>query len=212
MAGKAITAILDSRSDTPREDGRTAIGQVIRSLRKEKGLSQEELARLAGVDRTTIARVESGVFKSLALEKLEGIAAAIGMDLKSLLLKADSTDEAALFRGQLNRIEFSLAYPQDGFRIDSHMQRRKEFFLGKIEIQPHKTIPSTKLPHPDQIYLHVLEGKILLLHQAQEFLLKPGDCFTFAGKTDYEFYNPDQLKTSVTLFITHPSFLTDVPH
>lgn len=192
-----------------REDGRTAIGEAIRSLRKEKRLSQEELAHIASVDRTTIARVEGGVFKSLSVEKLEAIAAAIGTDLKSLLLKADSAEEKLAFCGQLNRIEFSLDYPQDGFRIDSPMPRQKEFFLGKIAIQPQKTIPWAKLPHPDQIYIHLLEGKMLLTRQAQQCLLKPGDCFTFAGKMDYEFYNPDPFKTCVTLLITHPSFLNE---
>lgn len=190
-----------------KSDGRSAIGQVIRQLRKEHGISQEELAKKSRMDRTTVARVECGIFKSLSVTKLEGIAAAIGLDLKSLLLKADSLSESVNYRGHLSHVEFALEYPEDGFRILSHIPKRREFFFGKIEIHPQKTIPSVKLPHPEQIYLHSLEGKTLVIRESQQFLLKSGDCFVFSGRGDYEFYNPDQFKPASSLFITYPSFL-----
>ncbi len=191
-----------------RSDGRSSIGQIIRDLRKEKGISQEELAKKARIDRTTIARVECGIFKSLSMGKLEGIAVAIGVDLKTLLLKADAAEESVSCRGNLNRVEFALDYPVEGFQIISLIPKRKEFFFGKIEIQPQKTIASNKLPHPEQIYVHSLDGKLLLVREAKEFLLKPGDCLAFSGFQDYELYNPDQLKPASSLFITYPSFLS----
>lgn len=190
-------------------DGRYSIGQTIRVLRKNRGFSQEELAKKAQVDRTTIARVECGIFKTLSVEKLDRIAQAIGMDLKTLLHKADFVSETASYRGQTSHVEFTLDYAEDGFKIISHTPKRKEFFFGKIEIQPQKTVETGKLPHPEQIYLHCLEGKVLLIRDSREFLLKPGDCFTFCGFTDYEIYNPDQFKTASALFVTHPSFLTE---
>lgn len=190
-----------------RSDGRGSIGLVIRSLRKERGFSQEALAHMARVDRTTIARVECGIFKSLSVEKLEMIAVAIGVDLKTLLIKADSLGESLSYRGRLGQAEFVLDFPDAGFRILSHIPKRKEFFFGKIEIEPQKTLPSATLPHPQQIYLHALEGKILLSRQNRQFLLKTGDCFAFSGLGEYEFYNPDQFKPAASLFITYPSFL-----
>ena len=180
---------------------------MIRLARKEKGISQEELARKARIDRTTVARVECGIFKTLSSKNLEGIALALGLDLKALLFKAESVGEAFTCRSDLNRVEFSLDYPEEGFRIASLLPRRREFFFGKIEIKPQKTIISAKLPHPEQIYLHVVEGKIHLSREAKEYLLKPGDCFAFSGLRGYELYNPDLLKTASALFITYPSFL-----
>lgn len=190
-----------------RTDGRASIGQVIRLVRKEKGISQEALARKARIDRTTIARVECGIFKSLSMEKLDGIAEGLGLDLKTLLFKADSMSEVLTYRGDLSRIEFALDYPEEGFRIVSLIPKRREFFFGKIEIKPQKTIVSQKLPHPEQIYLHTVEGKLLLSREAKEFLFKPGDCFAFSGISAYEFYNPDQFKPASALFITYPSFI-----
>lgn len=204
---REVGFVRDSTSGINRTDGRISIGEVIRGLRKEKGISQEELAKKARVDRTTIARLECGVFKSLSVNKLEGVARAIGLDVRALLLKADSVGESISYRGQLSRIEFALDYPEAGFRIVSMMPKRKEFFFGKIEIQSLKTIASDQLPHPEQIYLHCLEGKILLTRGAKQFLLKPGDCLAFSGFGEYEFYNPDQFKAASSLFITYPSFV-----
>lgn len=183
------------------------IGQVVRALRKERGMSQEDLARKAGVDRTTIVRFECGIFKSVSVERLERIAAAIGIDSDILLRKAVPPTEPSNFRGRFNHVIFSLDYPEDGFRIVSLTPKRREFFFGRIEIEPRATIDPSKLPHSEQIYLHCFEGKFLLTHQAKEFLLKPGDCFIFSGSSDYEFYNPDPLKRASSLFVTYPSFL-----
>lgn len=43
---------------------RTRIGQRIAQLRKEKGLTQEQLAQLTGYDRTNIAKIEKGRYNT----------------------------------------------------------------------------------------------------------------------------------------------------
>ena len=98
--------------------------------------------------------------------------------------------------------------PDEGFRILSLVPKRKEFFFGRIEIQPQKSVASEKLPHPEQIYLHAIEGKMLILQGGKEFLLKAGDCFAFSGRSDYELANTDPLRPISSLFITYPSFLS----
>lgn len=211
LSGGSQVSEADAERDTNpllhRKDGRNSIGQTIRFIRKEKGITQEVLARNAHVDRTTVARIECGIFKSISVEKLDGIAAAIGVDLKTLFLKAGSLGESVSYRGHLSQIEFALDYPQEGFRILSHFPKQREFFFGRIVIESHKTILSKKLPHPHQVYLHSLEGKLLLTLNQKEILLKPGDCFAFSGLQDYELYNSDQFKPASSLFITYPSFL-----
>ena len=41
----------------------TALGEAIRALRREKGLSQEVLSGLAGIARTHLTMIETGVMK-----------------------------------------------------------------------------------------------------------------------------------------------------
>ena len=57
---------------------RDRIGLRITSLRKSKGLTQEQLADMAGLQRTHVSRIEAGRY-AVTLETIEAIAEALGM-------------------------------------------------------------------------------------------------------------------------------------
>ncbi|MCI8726223.1 MAG: helix-turn-helix transcriptional regulator [Hungatella sp.] len=61
------------------------IGQYIR-CRKEKGITQAELARRAGIPRTNVTRFESGTYNP-SLEMLVRMAQALEMNLEIRLAK-----------------------------------------------------------------------------------------------------------------------------
>jgi transcriptional regulator with XRE-family HTH domain len=67
-------------------DTLTNIGQNIRSLRKSKHLSQEELAELSGLHRTFIGAVERGE-RNISINTLSKIAFALDTSLKELLIQ-----------------------------------------------------------------------------------------------------------------------------
>jgi transcriptional regulator with XRE-family HTH domain len=57
---------------------RHATASTLKSLRLEAGLSQEQLARKSGIDRTYISGVERGV-RNITLDSLETIVLALGV-------------------------------------------------------------------------------------------------------------------------------------
>jgi transcriptional regulator with XRE-family HTH domain len=57
---------------------RQATALVLRYFRLEAGLSQEQLARQSGIDRTYISGVERGV-RNITLDSLETIVLALGI-------------------------------------------------------------------------------------------------------------------------------------
>jgi transcriptional regulator with XRE-family HTH domain len=61
----------------------SVIGSNIRRLRTTKGLSQEELAFRAGVDRSYLSEVENG-YKNLSVNVLDQIAAALEVDIEKM--------------------------------------------------------------------------------------------------------------------------------
>lgn len=63
-------------------DIRTRIGLRIKELRKAKGLSQEQLALKAEIDRTYMASVENGR-RNVAIVNLEKIIVALGESFES---------------------------------------------------------------------------------------------------------------------------------
>ncbi|MDM8214532.1 helix-turn-helix transcriptional regulator, partial [Enterococcus hirae] len=56
------------------------VSENIKSLRKEKKYSQEELAELSGLHRTYISQIERGV-KNPTIKNLEKIACALDIDI-----------------------------------------------------------------------------------------------------------------------------------
>lgn len=58
-------------------------GNRIKTLRKARGLSQEELAELSSLDRTYISGIERGL-RNVALRNIESLAQALEVSISEL--------------------------------------------------------------------------------------------------------------------------------
>jgi len=65
-------------TDEQKQQTRERIGQRIAALRKLAGMSQEQLALRAGLQRTHISRIEAGKY-AVTLETIQAIAEALYM-------------------------------------------------------------------------------------------------------------------------------------
>ena len=63
----------------------TTIAKNIKKYRKEKGLSQDKLARLADIAHATIIKIESGGIQSPTIDTVQKIAKALGIGLEDLM-------------------------------------------------------------------------------------------------------------------------------
>ena len=68
--------------------GRQTLGQRIRRLRTAAGLSQDALARAAGIGRVTLVRLEKSE-QTPGFETLGAIAKALGVDVADLLVEPE---------------------------------------------------------------------------------------------------------------------------
>ena len=57
------------------------ISQTIRKTRKARGMSQQQLADLAHLDRTTIGALERNDYQDLGIRKVERVLTALGKTL-----------------------------------------------------------------------------------------------------------------------------------
>jgi len=57
------------------------IGKLIRKARKVKKITQEELAKRAGLSRATIINVEKGRFRSLSFASVLSVLRIVGYDI-----------------------------------------------------------------------------------------------------------------------------------
>ena len=57
------------------------LGTKIKALRKESGFTQEELAKLAGISRVTLGKLERSQLGSITLKTIDIILDALGYEL-----------------------------------------------------------------------------------------------------------------------------------
>lgn len=76
-------------------DAREKLGRHVRELRKDKSLSQEELAERAGLDRTTISRLERGKHQA-GFDTLHSIASGLQVSIQEVVkIDEDAAEHAA---------------------------------------------------------------------------------------------------------------------
>lgn len=76
------------RRSKPRSPEHAALGEAVRQLRLEAGMSQEQLAESAGTDLTQVGGVERGV-RNPSYTTLLRLAAALGTSVGTLTTQAD---------------------------------------------------------------------------------------------------------------------------
>jgi len=62
----------------------STIAKNIKKYRKEKGLSQDKLSRLADVSHATVIKIESGGIQSPTIDTVQKIAKALDVGLEDL--------------------------------------------------------------------------------------------------------------------------------
>ena len=63
----------------------TTLASRVRAIRKGLGITQEDLARLAGLTASTVAKIEQGTMANPRLDTLAGLAKALGAKVGDLL-------------------------------------------------------------------------------------------------------------------------------
>lgn len=84
-------------NEESKQQVRQRIGLRIAALRKMKGMTQEQLAERAGLQRTHVGRIEAGKY-AVTLEVVQAIAEAMGMTVD--IIDPKLQDLAPLSRNQ----------------------------------------------------------------------------------------------------------------
>jgi transcriptional regulator with XRE-family HTH domain len=64
---------------------KSTIAKNIKKLRKQRGLSQDKLSKLADISHNTIIKIESGAIQSPTMDTAQKIAKALGVSLDDLM-------------------------------------------------------------------------------------------------------------------------------
>lgn len=163
------------------------LGKNIELLRKKRGLSQAQLALLAGVPRSTVTYIESGQGNP-SLANLVKIARAVQISIEELLSKPRSQTKLILAKdipilkkssGNINVFKL-LPDPIPGMEID------------KLEMKAGFRMGGTPHTQNTKEYLICCEGQVELTLNKEIFLLNKGDILAFPADAPHSYRNPGQ--------------------
>lgn len=167
-----------------------ALGQRIRALRLQQGLTLEQLAQRSGVSRAMLSTVERGE-KSPTLPIVVRIATGLGVTMTRLLGAEPDMSDVAVIRAS-ERLTFR--DPVTGFEravlSPTHLDNGVEFVEHRLPpgrstgVLPPYSVPTEK-------YLVVVEGQLTVYVDDRPHVLRAGDSMYFEVKAPYRFANED---------------------
>lgn len=164
----------------------TNLGKNIQGLRQLRGLSQQQMARLAGIPRATWANLESGGANP-TLAVLVSVAQALQVRLEELIEPPRRTGRLypagtlpSRTRGEVT-VRKLLPETIAGLEIE-----RMELPVGAA---------MTGVPHTPgtREYLTCERGQIELAAAGERFTLDPGDVVVFRGDEKHGYRNPGKV-------------------
>ena len=166
----------------------------LRELRGRLGLTLEDVATRAGIDVSTLSRLESGK-RRLALDHLPRLAAALSISTDELLGPAPAADPRVHATSHTrHQITF--------WPLTRHGGGGLQAF--KIRISARRRTPPAELPtHEGQEWLYVLSGRLRLILGSDEYLIDPGEAVEFSTWTPHWFGAVDGPVEALTLFGPH---------
>jgi transcriptional regulator with XRE-family HTH domain len=158
-------------------DVSTRLAERLGQLRKGRNLSLEELAKLSGVSRATLSRLEHGEVSPTAAV-LGRLCAAYGMTMSRLMAEVEG-EGAALVRMDDQTLWVD---PETGFRRQS-ISPPAAGLVGEMilaELPKGAEIAYATAPRPGlEHHLYLLEGGLEMTIDATAYELKPGDCLRY---------------------------------
>jgi transcriptional regulator with XRE-family HTH domain len=155
----------------------------LRALREERGLSLDAVARAAGMDPSTVSRLETGK-RRLAVDHLAPLARALGTTVDALLAPEPEADPRVRRH----------ARTVNGMRV---LPLSREGGSGPRAY--HLTIPERGEPEPrsheGHEWLYVLSGRLCLVVGDEDLVLEPGEAAEFSTWTPHWLSGPAEILT-----------------
>jgi transcriptional regulator with XRE-family HTH domain len=166
----------------------------VRRLREARGLSQQQMARLAGIPRPTWASLEAGGANP-TLHVLGRAAAALTVSIEELI--GPPRTAAQLFPAG--------AWPERR-RQDARLRPLLPESIPGLEIARMELAPGGRMlgiPHTPgtREYLSCEQGRLELVASGERWELGPGDALVFRGDQRHTYRNLDARRPSVAISV-----------
>lgn len=163
------------------------IGEKVSHIRKQKNLSIRDLAKLADVTPSLLSQLERGL-SNPSLNTIKAISKALDVPLftffvdevdnKELIVRKDNRKKVIFPKN--NDIVFEVLSPESANSV--------EFAI--VNLVENSTISNELMSHKSIELAYVLEGKVKIYIENDEFILESGDSVTIPPGTNHRWENP----------------------
>jgi transcriptional regulator with XRE-family HTH domain len=159
----------------PVDDVQARVSGRLRALRTERGLTLAEVAERAGMDASTLSRLESGA-RRLTLDHLPVLARALGVRADDLLGAPPVEDPRVRTKPKI----------RDGmtfWELHRHPEGPAPHAF-KIRLPADRREPILR-EHEGRDWVYVLSGRVRLVLGDEEYVLEPGEAVDFDTRTPH---------------------------
>jgi transcriptional regulator with XRE-family HTH domain len=170
------------------------LAENARRLREGRGLSQQQVARLAGLPRPTWASLESGSANP-TLAVLLRAAAALQVSIEELI--GPPRTAARLYRAA----ELPARRRQGARLLPVLPEKIPGLDIGRIELEPGGRLGGVPHTAGTREYLACEQGRLELLASGERWELGAGDVLVFRGDQRHSYRNLDARRSAVALSV-----------
>ncbi|QGP91213.1 HTH-type transcriptional regulator PuuR [Neomoorella glycerini] len=176
------------------------VGKRIRSLRKQRGLSLQELAAKVGISYSYLSQIENGK-ANLSVSLLKDLASALEVPSVFFLLEDDIRPLIKLIK-QEERQEY---VRNEGVTIELLFAAEK-LEATIIKLQSGSATNKSSC-HQGEEFCYVLKGEVEICFDEKDYYqLKQGDIIYYPAHIPHRWFNHSEEPAIVLLACTPPSF------
>lgn len=169
--------------DDPMSDLSERIGRNLKQLRDARGLTQSQMAKIAGLPRATWTHLESGEGNP-TIAVLHRVALALQVTIEELL----STPRAACEFFPLGSLPTRSPGQAKVRKLLPHVIAGME--MDRIELPPGGRMPGVPHTPGTREYLACETGEIVVVAAGERWQLRAGDVLAFRGDQRHSYANP----------------------
>lgn len=176
------------------------IGNKIRSIRKEKGFTLENMATKTGLSKGLLSQVERGISQP-SLDSLWKITKALESSMVHFFEEIDQK-HVHVIRKQKRR---QLLFP-DSTGIFSLLSAGGNAKLATLEVrlQPGETVKETVVQSEGEECLVIIAGNVTVRLGEEEYLLTEGDSLYLASTQTHQLENTGDSEAIIIWSVTPP--------
>ena len=176
------------------------VGTKLRDLRKQNGLTQQELADRAELTKGFISQLEQGQVTPSLITLLDLIEC-LGTTPSDFFRSSGA--EKVVFRESDSFEKIDEAGNSTTWIVPSAQSNQMEPVL--VTVQPHASLPEDD-PHNGEEFGYVLSGRIALCRQETRYDVKAGESFYYEADKPHRIENPGSRPARFLWVSTPPSF------